>query len=205
LLLSSTYKSNSRLLININNSPKKSVSTLKVNDIIPSELLQFGVFSVEHTADSLKCYIGSSALTKTVSFYELKIDNLKGASKFVIQVYINTKNKNARMIAYIDDLRTFFDIKTTYPIEPISVSSYVYNHPAVSSFKINVRNPRFIRDFYKYFSGKAQDISTYASKLCGKGNCVKCSYVPNKSIICDRCDKGFKLVNNICLKANLDA
>jgi len=115
---------------------------------------------------------------------------------------MDSNNHRARIIAYIDDLRTFYDIQSIYPLQSISASSLVYTHPSVDAVRINVNNSRFLYDYNLNIRGKSQDTSTYPSKRCGQ-ECVKCSFVPKGLIFnCDRCEKGYILINNACLKSN---
>jgi len=199
-LLSTTLKTNKRTVLNINNSPDSALLNLVLTDIIPQELIQFGVLSLEVLNNKLRFYIGSSASTKTVTTYDYDFPSLNSASKITCQIHVDSRTKHARIIAYIDDLRIFFDITSTYTIEPLGVSSFYFIHPAVSNFKINTANPRFDIDTIKN-----QLSATFTSKFCsasvGVPNCSKCSYVSNKTFSCDSCDSGFLLMNNVCTKS----
>ena len=96
-----------------------------------------------------------------------------------------------------------FEIKSVYPLELFSLDTLVYTHPAVSTMRINVENPRLIYEYTNYYLGKSQDLTTYPSKKCKVNNCIKCSFVfTSNFLICDRCESGFYLVNNLCMKNN---
>jgi len=201
-LLSSTYKPNNNIILALTNSPSPSLASLTMNDIIPSEIIQYGVLGIETTNEGIKFWVGSSLAGNTITYYNLNLQTLNGIGKITIQLFMDSTNQKARIIAYIDDLRTFYDINTVYPLQSISMTTLIYSHPLLYDFRINVNNSRFIYDYNLNIKGKSQDMTNFASKRCG-ADCLKCSFVPKGMIFsCDRCQKGYVLINNICVKSN---
>ena len=201
-LLSSTYKVNSKMIINVHNSKLANYRNLTMNDIIPNENVQFGLLSVTLN-DGFTFFIGSSHITNLVSSYDLGLDDIKALTKVTLNIYVDSRRRRARITVYLDDLKTFFEIKSVYPLELFSLDTLVYTHPAVSTMRINVENPRLIYEYTNYYLGKSQDLTTYPSKKCKVNNCIKCSFVfTSNFLICDRCESGFYLVNNLCMKNN---
>jgi hypothetical protein len=196
----STYNVNKNLLININN--EVSNCNLDYSSVVPDRLVKYGVFSVELRGNSLRFFIGGSRANTYAAYYDFVFDsnNFKGITRINVEFYVNAKENFGKLIIFIDDLRASYEIKTVYPPQPLTSDVIIYTHPAVSSARINVHNPRFNFDFY-YNVFKKTFASTYPSNLCrSKAHCEKCSIIPSSTaIFCDRCANGSKMINNLCL------
>jgi hypothetical protein len=199
--LTSKYTTNKNILININNNPKSALKSLTMNDVVPSESLQYAVLGLELVNNGLKFYLGSSAVANTINNYNINFPSLAAFSKINVNVFLDTKNSIAKITIYLDDLRTFYDITPSYPLETLNLKTLIYSHPSISNVRFNVQNPRYVYELNNYYIGKSQDLTTYPSNACGS-DCVKCSYeIPSQTMLCTRCPKNYKLVNNKCLKS----
>ena len=199
--LTSKYTTNKNILININNNPKSALKSLTMNDVVPSESLQYAVLGLELVNNGCKFYLGSSAVANTINNYNINFPSLAAFSKINVNVFLDTKNSIAKITVYIDDLRTFYDITPSYPLETLNLKTLIYSHPSISNVRFNVQNPRYVYELNNYYIGKSQDLTTYPSNVCGS-DCVKCSYeIPSQTMLCTRCPKNYKLVNNQCLKS----
>jgi hypothetical protein len=201
-ILSSTYTPNNHVILALSNSQNPNYYSMTMNDIIPSEILQYGILGIEAINEGIKFWIGSSLAGNTITYYNLNLQSLKGINKLKIQLFMDSRNQKSRITAYLDDLRTFYDIQTVYPLQSISLTSMVYSHPLLNNFKITVNNPRFLNRYDLTTKCETQDNKTITSNRCGT-ECLNCTFVPKAMIFsCDKCQAGYVLINNVCMKSN---
>jgi len=198
-LLTTKLVTNKNVLLNMNNNAH--AHTFDTTHVIPDGMVKYGVLTVEFRGTAIRIYIGGNQPNTHSSFYDFIFDNFKAVSKVSIQLYVQGNENTAHMNIFIDDLRATYPIKTQFAPLPITKETNFFTHPAVSEFRINVNNPRFSLDFWNNIYSKGQWSTTFPSKLCkSKKNCEKCSYVAGlASLNCERCMKGFAMVNNVCM------
>jgi len=200
--LTSKVSANKNILFSMSNH--SGASKLKMTDIIPDSTIKYGVISVEYRGNALRFYIGGSQPNTYIAYYDFVFENFKAISKVSVELFVDGEHKNAILNIFIDDLRASYNIKTVYPPLPASSDSEIFSHPAVSNVRLNIHNPRFSYDFYLNIFNKGIFTSTFPSGLCkSKRHCEKCSFVPNSaSLSCNRCQKGFIMVNSVCFGEN---
>ena len=199
-LQTSSYTSNKNMLININD--QTDVCNLKLNDVIPDSHIKYGLLSVEYRGNAIRFYIGSSRADSYSSYYDFNFNsnNFKGISRINVQFLVSSYHNFGKIMIYIDDFRSSFEIKTVYPPQLITRDLMVYTHPSIRDVRINVHNPRYNFDFYRNIFAKSYALN-WTSNLCkSRNNCQKCSIAPKStSMNCDRCHRGFQLIDNSCL------
>jgi hypothetical protein len=171
------------------------------NHVVQDNHFKYGVFSVELRPETLRFFIGGSQTNSYASYYDFNFKELKNVDTVRIAFYVNSDKNFGKIILHIDDLSASYKIATVYHPQPITRDTVVFTHPALNNFRINVHNPRFNFDFYKNVYPKGYNV-LHSSRLCkSKNDCDKCSIIPQSpSIYCQACTKGFKMINNMCLK-----
>jgi hypothetical protein len=200
-LQSSPFQSNKNTLVNL---VSESIDCKKtMNDIIPDDFFKYGILSVELRTNAIRFYLGGSQVNNYAAFYDFIFDanSFNGLNNVHVIFYVNSLENYGKITIFLDDMRSSYEIKTVYPPQPISKDTYLYTHPAISNFRINLHNTRFNVDFYENVFPKNY-ASVYPSNLCkSKQNCDKCSVISRStSLFCLRCTDGFKMINNMCLK-----
>jgi hypothetical protein len=199
-LQSSTYTANKNFLININNDVPNCDNDFSM--VLPDNVVKYGLLTAEYRGNALRFYIGGSKDNTYAAFYDFVFEsnNFKGISKVNVEFFVNAQENYGKLIIFIDDLNASYEIKTVYPPQPITRDTVIYTHPSISNVRVNVHNPRFNFDFYYNILQTAWG-TTYASNLCrSRAHCEKCSIIPQAtSLYCDRCVKGYKMINNMCL------
>ena len=197
---SSTYKTNKNILINLNNDVADCDNDLTY--VLPDNVIRYGIVTVESRGNALRFYLGGSKANTYAAYYDFVFEsnNYKGITKVNVELLVNSIEKTGKLVVYIDDLRASYEITTIYPPQPITRDTVIYSHPSITGVRINVHNPRFNFDFYYNIFSKTYG-STYPSLLCrSRSHCEKCAIIPKAtSLFCERCAKGYKMINNMCL------
>jgi len=201
-VLSNSIKTNNNILFAIHNLISTSYQGLSMTDIMPNDPLKYAVLSCEYRERSLRFYIGSNLSKNYINYNDILFNGFKSLKKILIQVYLDGERKFGKIVVYLDDLRAFGDIKLNWSPDPISYTSMIYSHPAVSKMRVYTRNPRFSIDFFENINNKSQDSTAFTSSLCGKGSaatCQKCTTVTSSTYFsCDKCKDGYSVFNSRC-------
>jgi len=151
--LASTYLSNSNTIFNLNNNFNIQYSLLGINDVIPDNLIKFSIVSLEVLPNAFRFYLGGNApnsYIKTTDF-KFKPGSLKRYRKIAGQLFVDGRNKNAKIRLSIDDFSAIFDMSLQYVPGPIDLKTQIFTHPALQKLTLNVFNPRFNYDTQKKY------------------------------------------------------
>jgi hypothetical protein len=177
---------------------------LKMTNLIPESAFKFGIFSIQERNGVLKAYMGSNQSNNFVNSVDITFrGGIKAYKKIYISILFDSYRKFTKMYAIADDIMVPFDITLANAPQMISLTSMIYNHPAITNIRLNVVNPRFDYDFENYYyQSQMFTDDRITSGICSSNdkNCSKCIFVTaDNSLSCNKCVNSFKLVDTICL------
>jgi len=199
--LQNSYTKNNKILFLLHNMKKIEYDDLSMNDLIDDSLIENGVISVVNKNDELYITRGRIPWANLVDTDSIPLGGktIKDFSRIYISLLVDTLDTSLRVLVLADEEQFVVGLGARTTIAPLSYHTYVYNHPAIKSVKLNLHVPRFHLDLKE--NAQIHLNTVYTSRLCSSAdeNCARCHNEENSfTLYCLACRKDFKFFDSKC-------